>query len=113
MERKVIVVGAGAAGLLAAGFAAQKGASVLVIEKTKRSAQKVRISGKGRCNITNAAHISEFPANYPGNGRFLYGALHRFSNRDCMDFFKKLGIEQKKERGQRVLPCSVLMMQIK
>ena len=106
MERKVIVVGAGAAGLLAAGFAAQKGASVLVIEKTKRSAQKVRISGKGRCNVTNAVHISEFPANYPGNGRFLYGALHRFSNTDCMDFFESLGIELKTERGQRVFPCS-------
>lgn len=106
MKKRVVIVGAGAAGLLAAGFAAQRGASVLVIEKTKRSAQKVRISGKGRCNITNGIPISDFPSHYPGNGRFLYGALHRFSNRDCMDFFAGLGVELKIERGQRVFPCS-------
>ncbi|NMA60599.1 MAG: NAD(P)/FAD-dependent oxidoreductase [Firmicutes bacterium] len=106
MSRKVIIVGAGASGLVAAGFLARRGAEVLVLEKTQRAASKVRISGKGRCNITNAMPIKDFPANYPGNGRFLYGALHRFSNQDCLDFFQHLGVEVKVERGQRVFPVS-------
>ncbi|MCK9526860.1 MAG: NAD(P)/FAD-dependent oxidoreductase [Limnochordia bacterium] len=106
MSTKVIVIGAGASGLLAAGFLAQRGAEVHVLEKMQRSAAKVRISGKGRCNITNAMPIAEYPPNYPGNGRFLYSSLHRFSNLDCIAFFEKLGVETKTERGQRVFPIS-------
>ena len=106
MTKNVVVIGAGASGLVAAGFLAQRGANVHVLEKMQRSASKVRISGKGRCNITNAMPIRDFPSNYPGNGRFLYGALHRFSNVDCLDFFASLGIQTKVERGQRVFPIS-------
>lgn len=106
MPKRVIVIGAGASGLVAAGFLAQRGADVLVLEKTRQTASKVRISGKGRCNITNAMPVKDFPANYPSNGRFLYGALHRFSNQDCLDLFADLGVEVKVERGQRVFPVS-------
>ncbi|MGI6149999.1 MAG: NAD(P)/FAD-dependent oxidoreductase [Firmicutes bacterium] len=106
MAAPVVVVGAGAAGLMAAGWAARRGLEVTVLEKTRRAAQKVRISGKGRCNVTNAQPISDFPAYYPRNGRFLYSALHRFSNHDVMEFFRQLGVELKVERGQRVFPVS-------
>src|SRR5690606_25604804 len=103
---QVIIVGAGAAGLFAAGFAAERGLDVTILEKTEQTAKKVRISGKGRCNVTNAAPIREFPQYYPGNGRFLYSALHRFSNDDLMAFFQEQGVELKIERGQRVFPVS-------
>lgn len=106
MSTKVIVIGAGASGLVAAGFLAQRGAEVHVLEKMQRAALKIRISGKGRCNITNAMPIRDFIPNYPGNGRFLYGALHRFSNLDCIRFFEELGVKTKVERGQRVFPVS-------
>ncbi len=106
MTAKVVVIGAGASGLMAAGFLAQRGADVHVLEKMDRTASKVRISGKGRCNITNAMPIGDFIPNYPGNGRFLYSALHRFSNQDCIHFFENLGVKAKVERGQRVFPES-------
>lgn len=106
MNTQVVVIGAGAAGLIAAGFLAKRGADVHVLEKMGRTASKMRISGKGRCNITNNMPLEDFPANYPGNGRFLYSALHRFSNQDCMEFFAKLGVALKVERGQRVFPVS-------
>lgn len=93
MTTRVVVIGAGAAGLMAAGFLAQRGAEVHVLEKMDRAAQKVRISGKGRCNLTNAMPLEDYIRNYPGNGRFLYSALHRFSNRDCVRFFNKLGVK--------------------
>ena len=106
MSTKVIVIGAGASGLVAAGFLAQRGAEVHVLEKMQRAALKIRNSGKGRCNITNDMPIRDFIPNYPGNGRFLYGALHRFSNLDCIRFFEELGVKTKVERGQRVFPVS-------
>ncbi|HHT91496.1 MAG TPA: NAD(P)/FAD-dependent oxidoreductase [Firmicutes bacterium] len=106
MTTRVVVIGAGAAGLMAAGFLAQRGAEVHVLEKMDRAAQKVRISGKGRCNLTNAMPLEDYIRNYPGNGRFLYSALHRFSNRDCVRFFNKLGVKTKVERGQRVFPLT-------
>lgn len=106
MSGPVVVIGAGASGLIAAGFLAQRGARVHVLEKMPRTACKLRISGKGRCNLTNNMPLEDFIAQYPGNGRFLYSALHRFSNRDCMDFFAGLGVELKVERGQRVFPVS-------
>lgn len=106
MANRVIVVGAGAAGLMAAGTAALQGAEVLVIEKNAIPAKKIRISGKGRCNITNARPIAEFIPNYPGNGKFLYSALNRFTNQDLINLLAEYGLETKVERGQRVFPVS-------
>lgn len=106
METRVIVVGGGAAGLLAASFAAKSGAQVLVLEKLDKLATKIRISGKGRCNITNAMDIGEFIDNYPGNGRFLYSAFNKFSNQDLLKLLAEFGLETKTERGQRVFPKS-------
>ncbi len=106
MSSAIGVVGAGAAGLMAAGAAARQGGPVVLFEKTSRTAQKVRISGKGRCNMTNAAPLSSFVDRYPGNGQFLYGALHRFTNHDVREFFHRLGVPTKVERGGRVFPVS-------
>jgi predicted Rossmann fold flavoprotein len=105
-KRKVIVVGGGASGLMAAGRAAEKGASVTLIEKNKLLGKKILISGKGRCNVTNDCDIEEIISNFPGNGKFLYGPLYSFSNVDLITFFNKLGVELKRERGGRVFPKS-------
>lgn len=103
--KKVIVIGGGASGLMAAGFAG-KNADVLILEKNDRVGRKLNITGKGRCNVTNSADISEFIENTPGNGRFLYSAFYSFTNDDTIDFFNKLGVETKVERGGRVFPVS-------
>ncbi len=102
----IIVVGAGAAGLMAAGQAAALGASVLVLEKMQQTARKVRISGKGRCNVTNQCPIRDFLENVPGNGRFLTGCMHRFDATSLREFFADLGVPTKVERGERVFPVS-------
>lgn len=103
--KKVIVIGGGASGLMAAGIAG-KNADVLVLEKNDRVGRKLAITGKGRCNVTNSADISEFIENTPGNGRFLYSAFYSFTNDDTINFFNKLGVETKVERGGRVFPIS-------
>ena len=104
---KVIVVGAGAAGLMAAGQAAAAGAAeVTVLEKNDRPGKKLLITGKGRCNITNTEDMPDFIKFIPGNGQFLYSALTRFSSYDVMGFFNDLGVETKIERGGRVFPVS-------
>lgn len=105
-SRRIIVVGAGPAGFMAAAKAAEYGASVLLLEKMKQPGRKMLITGKGRCNITNAAPIAEIVTNIPGNGSFLYSALHAFDNEDVRGFFRELGIETKVERGGRVFPVS-------
>ena len=105
-SRRIIVVGAGPAGFMAAAKAAEYGASVLLLEKMKQPGRKMLITGKGRCNITNAAPIAEIVKNIPGNGSFLYSALHAFDNEDVRGFFRELGIETKVERGGRVFPVS-------
>lgn len=102
----VIVVGAGAAGLLAAGTAAHRGLSVWLIEKNAQAGKKLEITGKGRCNVTNACSVQTFLENVPTNPRFLYGALSRFSPEDTMAFFESLGVPLKTERGRRVFPQS-------
>ncbi len=102
----MIVAGAGAAGLIAAGYAAKQGAEVTVLEKNKTVAKKIRISGKGRCNLTNAGDLNAFIASYPGNGKFLYSALNSFTNWDLLDLFHSLGVETKTERGDRIFPVS-------
>lgn len=102
----VIVVGAGAAGLMAAGTAAYQGAQVLVLEKKETAGKKILISGKGRCNITNAGSTEEIMKNIPKNSQFLYGSLAKFSNQDCQTFFENFGVPVKIERGNRVFPVS-------
>ncbi len=102
----VLVVGGGAAGCLAAGRAAQDGARVLLLERNARVARKVGITGKGRCNVTNASDVPALVQNVPGNGRFLYSAFSAFSAEDTMRFFTELGVPLKVERGNRVFPQS-------
>jgi hypothetical protein len=105
-KRKVIVIGAGAAGMMAAGQAAENGADTLLLEKMKRPGRKLCITGKGRCNITNAGEIAEFIEHFGRTGSFLRQAFSRFFNTDLMDFFKELGLEVVTERGGRVFPAS-------
>ncbi|MBQ6707454.1 MAG: aminoacetone oxidase family FAD-binding enzyme, partial [Clostridia bacterium] len=104
---KVIIVGGGAAGLMAAGTAAERGLDVTVIERNDKVARKVMITGKGRCNVTNATGlINEIIENVPNNGRFLYSAFTNFNPYDTMDFFEENGVTLKIERGNRVFPES-------
>ena len=103
---KVTVIGAGAAGLMAAGQAAANGAEVTVLEKNDRPGKKLLITGKGRCNITNTDEIRELIKNIPGNGQFLYSAFSRFSNWDLISFLNENGLPTKEERGGRVFPVS-------
>jgi predicted flavoprotein YhiN len=105
-EHRVIVVGAGAAGLMAAGQAAEMGAETLLLEKMDRPGRKLRIAGKGRCNLTNVASVSESIAHFGPNGRFLRQALHQFFNSDLVAFFEELGVRTVTERGGRVFPAS-------
>ncbi len=102
----VIVIGGGAAGLMAAISAAEAGASVTLIEKNNDVGKKLRITGKGRCNVTNACDTEDIFKNIPTNHRFLYSAIYGFSNYDVMDFFENCGVVLKTERGERVFPVS-------
>lgn len=104
--KKVAIIGAGAAGLLAGITAAQNGAQVTIYEKMRQPGKKMLITGKGRCNITNACEIPEFIKNIPGNGRFLNSALHRFTNDDIVFLLENNGLQTKVERGGRVFPVS-------
>jgi len=103
---QVIVVGGGAAGLMAAGQAAELGAKVLLLEKMNRPGRKLRITGKGRCNLTNVAPLPEFIAHFGSNGRFLRQAFSWFFCTELMAFFKALGVHTVTERGGRVFPAS-------
>ena len=104
---KVLVVGGGAAGMMAAGTAVMYGADVTVFESTGRLGKKLAITGKGRCNVTNnCTTLQELIPNIPRNGRFLYGAFSRFMPADVIDFFESRGVELKTERGNRVFPAS-------
>lgn len=105
-EFDAIVIGAGAAGMMAAGTAAQNGMRVLLLEKKERPGRKLMITGKGRCNVTNSCPPEEVIASVPTNGRFLYSALARFAPEDTMRFFEGLGVPLKVERGNRVFPQS-------
>lgn len=102
----VLVVGGGAAGMMAAIAAAGEGAEVLLVEKNDRLGRKLRITGKGRCNVTNDCDRNTFLSNIPTNPRFLYGAFAGFSNGDTKAFFEGLGVPLKTERGNRVFPVS-------
>lgn len=104
--RKIGIVGAGAAGLMAASWAALYGAEVTLFEKNDRPGKKLRITGKGRCNVTNACEVSEFMKNVVANPKFLYAALHGFTPEDTVKFFEERGVPLKVERGRRVFPVS-------
>ena len=103
---KVIIIGGGAAGLLAGIAAATYGAEVTIIEKMRVPGKKMLITGKGRCNITNAGELQDIIKNLPGNGRFLNSALRLFSNDDIVCLLECNGLETKVERGKRVFPVS-------
>ena len=106
MSREIVVIGGGAAGMMAAISAAERGASVTLLEPNERLGKKLNITGKGRCNLTNNAGLEELLANVPRNGKFLYSAFSRFGARDAMAFFEDLGVPLKTERGNRVFPVS-------
>lgn len=105
-SKKVVVVGAGAAGLMAASAAAIYGASVTLIEKNKRVGRKIMITGKGRCNVCNNCDVETFIRNVPTNGKFLYSAINKLTPEDTVAFFEGLGLSLKTERGNRVFPQS-------
>lgn len=105
-QRRIAVIGAGAAGLVAAGTALRNGASVTLFDHNKKYGKKLLITGKGRCNVTNNCDIQEFLSNVPKNPRFLYAALNAFSPDDTMSLFEELGVTLKTERGKRVFPVS-------
>jgi predicted Rossmann fold flavoprotein len=104
----VAVIGGGAAGMRAAAAAAKSGAAVTLFEKNKILGKKLRITGKGRCNVTNDCQLNEFMANIPANSRFLWSALSRFSPENTKELFENLGVPLKTERGKRVFPVSDL-----
>lgn len=102
----VLIVGGGPAGLMAAGTALGRGLSVCLLDKNRQLGRKLRITGKGRCNVTNNCPVEEAVAACPRGGKFLYGALSAFSPQDTMAFFEGLGVPLKTERGHRVFPVS-------
>ena len=106
LKADVVVIGGGAAGSMCALTAAQRGLSVVLLEPNKMLGKKLRITGKGRCNVTNNCDIKTVLANIPGDGRFLYSALNRFEPSDTMALFESLGVPLKTERGNRVFPVS-------
>lgn len=105
-SNKIVVIGGGAAGMMAAGFAAQAGAQVTLLEKNGRLGKKLLITGKGRCNVTNDCSWQEILQNVPTNPRFLYGALAGFSPEQAKAFFEHYGCALKTERGNRVFPVT-------
>ncbi len=103
---KVIVIGGGPAGMMAAITAAESGDKVILIEKMESLGRKLLITGKGRCNITSSVDMNEFIKNTPGNGMFLYSAFSNFTNLDIIEFLKGEGLEVKEERGKRIFPVT-------
>ncbi len=107
MRTSLLVIGGGAAGLMAAGTSSHMNVETIVLERNERPARKLMITGKGRCNVTNnCTALQELISNVPRNGRFLYGAFSRFMPSDVIDFFEGRGVELKTERGNRVFPVS-------
>ena len=107
MSEKVLIIGAGAAGLIAAGTASAAGKQVTVLERNERPARKVLITGKGRCNVTNnCKELDELISNVPVNGRFLYSAFSNFMPSDTVELIEDMGVPLKTERGNRVFPVS-------
>jgi len=105
-KKRVIVIGGGPAGMMAAGTAGRRGLEVILIEKNARLGRKLMITGKGRCNITNDLDVEGLIANVPVNGKFLYSAFYSFSNDDLLYLLHELGLQTKVERGGRVFPAT-------
>ena len=103
---KVIVIGGGPAGMLAAISASMQGNDVTILEKMNSLGKKLCITGKGRCNITSSLPIEEFIKNTPGNGKFLYSAFQNFNNQDIINLLKEQGLKTKEERGNRIFPVT-------
>ncbi len=109
---KVVIIGGGPAGMLSAIKSAQEGNDVTILEKMNTCGRKLLITGKGRCNITNAIDIDEFIKNIPGNGKFLYSAFQNFNNQDIIKMLEKEGVHTKVERGNRIFPTSDKSMDV-
>ena len=106
MKTDVLVIGGGPAGLMCAATAAKRGKKVILIDKNNILARKLRITGKGRCNITNSADISEFIGMVCSNPNFMYSAFYTFTNQDVINFFEEMKVPLKEERGGRIFPVS-------
>lgn len=106
MSKRIVVAGGGAAGMMAAVSAGERGGEVFLLEPNERLGKKLNITGKGRCNVTNNGDAQTLLTNIPRNGKFLYSAFSRFDGRDAMAFFEALGVPLKTERGNRVFPVS-------
>ena len=102
----LVVIGGGAAGMMCALTAAERGVKVIMLDPNRQLGRKVRITGKGRCNVTNNCDVKQFMNNIPGDGRFLFSALNVFSPTDTINFFESRGLPLKTERGNRVFPVS-------
>ena len=103
---KVVVIGGGPAGMMAAITSRENGNEVTIIEKNKQLGKKLLITGKGRCNITSSLDMGEFIKNTPGNGMFLYSAFQKYTNQDIIKFLEKQGLRVKEERGNRIFPIT-------
>lgn len=103
---KILIIGGGAAGMMASVFAARNGHEVHIFEKNEKTGKKLYITGKGRCNLTNACEMDALFAGVCSNEKFLYSAFYGFTNRDAMNFFEDAGVKLKVERGNRVFPES-------
>jgi predicted flavoprotein YhiN len=106
MKKQVIVIGAGAGGMMAAGHAAESGAEVLLLEKTERPGKKILISGNGRCNLTNSRDLESFIAQYGANGRFLTNVFNRFFRNELLAFLHRYGVETMTEPEGKIYPAS-------
>ena len=104
--KEILVIGAGAAGIMAALAAAEAGARVYLFEKNDIVGKKMGITGKGRCNLTNSCSMADFIAHTPGHGKFLYSAYEQFTNQDLLDKLHTWSLATKEERGGRIFPQS-------
>lgn len=106
LSTDAVIIGGGAAGMMCSAVAAERGLDVIVLEPNKLLGRKLRITGKGRCNLTNNCDVKQFLTNIPSDGKFLYSALNRLSPTDTIALFEELGLPLKTERGSRVFPVS-------